>query len=82
MSGTYDSNEEHEITDLYTRRATRSWDQIEAEYQPAVLVTVNGQPKLTVYERDATVQPQTYRAEAYDRAFAHSSRWQAGQLCH
>ncbi len=94
LSGTYDSNEEHEITDFYTRQATRlscaspemyiiaanvqdevpvRWDQIEAEYQPAVVVTANGQPKLTVYKRGATGQPQTYAAEAYDRTFARSS---------
>jgi hypothetical protein len=45
------------------------WDQIEAEYRPAIVVTVGGQPKLTVYRRDADGPPVTYRAEEYGRLF-------------
>jgi hypothetical protein len=90
LTGTYDSNEEREITDYYTRQAVRvhcaspdvyitavnvqdevpiRWDQIEKEYTATAIVTVNGQPKITVYERDALGQPVTYRAEEYDWLF-------------
>jgi 4-amino-4-deoxy-L-arabinose transferase-like glycosyltransferase len=90
LTGTYDSNEEREITDYYTRQAVRlscaspdmyvtavdvqdevpiPWEQIEEEYQPAVLVTVGEQPKITVYGQDAVGGPSVYRVEAYDRLF-------------
>ena len=45
------------------------WDQIEAEYQPAIVVTVDDQPKLTVYRREGDSPPLTYRVEEYERLF-------------
>ncbi len=45
------------------------WDQIEAEYRPAVVVTVDGQPKLTVHRRDVDGPPRTYRLEEYEALF-------------
>jgi hypothetical protein len=90
LIGTYDSNEEREITDYYTRQAVRlscaspdvyivavdvqdevpiPWEQIEEEYRPAMLITVDGQPKITAYKRDAVGEPAVYPVEAYDRLF-------------
>lgn len=45
------------------------WGQIEVEYQPSILVTVNDQPKLTVHRADVETPPVTYRVEAYERLF-------------
>jgi 4-amino-4-deoxy-L-arabinose transferase-like glycosyltransferase len=45
------------------------WDQIKAEYQPAVEVTVNGQPKLVVHKHDVAGPPQALRVEDYERLF-------------
>lgn len=59
-------------TDVYDQTPLR-WDQIEAEYQPAMIVTVGGQPKLTVYRRDAAGFPSVYRAEEYGRLFDRGS---------
>lgn len=41
------------------------WAQIEDEYAPAIAVTVNNQPKLTVHKRDAQGSPLVYRVEEY-----------------
>jgi 4-amino-4-deoxy-L-arabinose transferase-like glycosyltransferase len=90
LVGTYDSNEEQEITDYYTRQAVRlgcatpdmyviaanvqdqvpvPWKQIEEEYKAIATITVGGQPKITVYGREGSGQPQVYRVEAYDWLF-------------
>lgn len=45
------------------------WGQIEAQYQPVVVVTVRGQPKLTVHKRDAHGEHEVYRTEEYGWAF-------------
>jgi hypothetical protein len=45
------------------------WDQIEAEYRPSIVVTVRGQPRLTVYQHNAIDPPTSYQAEEYERAF-------------
>jgi 4-amino-4-deoxy-L-arabinose transferase-like glycosyltransferase len=45
------------------------WHQIEAEYHPAVEVSVNGQPKLTVHERAVVGTPSTYQVEEYEQLF-------------
>jgi len=87
LTGSYDSNEEREVTDFYTRQAMRlncatpelyvtavnvqdevaiRYDQIEADYAPNVIVTVAGEPKITVYQRHFEGEPQTYAAEDYD----------------
>ncbi len=95
LAGTYDSNEEQDITDYYTRHAVRlscatpdfyivalnvqdevniRWDQIEREYSPIIVVTVGGQPKLTVYRRGViTTSPEIYRSEDYDSLFDRGS---------
>jgi hypothetical protein len=90
LVGTYDSNEEREITDYYTGQAIRvncaspdmyitaanvqdevpiRWDQIEEEYSPTSIVTVNDRSIIIVYERDALSAANTYRAEAYESLF-------------
>lgn len=48
-----------------------NWDQIETEYQPAIVVTAddNEHPKLTVYRRDADGPLLTYQVEEYERLF-------------
>jgi hypothetical protein len=46
------------------------WEQVQTGYKPAVVVTVNGQPKLTLYGRDVEDSPRTLAAEDYDRPFA------------
>jgi len=45
------------------------WDQIEAEYHPAVVVTVGGQPRLTIYEKGAVGTPRVYQAEEWSEQF-------------
>lgn len=45
------------------------WDQIETEYGPAMVITVDGQPRLTVYRRDVDGPPVTTRVEEYERLF-------------
>jgi hypothetical protein len=45
------------------------WDQIEAEYQPTIVVTVAGQPRLTVYQRNSTAPTTIYEVETYENAF-------------
>lgn len=45
------------------------WDQIEAEYQPAIVATVDGQPKLTVYSRDAEDPSRSLPVEAHGWQF-------------
>jgi hypothetical protein len=45
------------------------WDQVETEYQPAIVVTVSDQPRLTIYARDVAGPPLTYRVEEYERLF-------------
>lgn len=90
LAGTYDSNEEREITDYYTRQGVRldcaspdmviiaadvqdevavRWEQIEEEYRPVAVITVGDRPKMTVYGRAATGEPEVYRADEYDRRF-------------
>jgi 4-amino-4-deoxy-L-arabinose transferase-like glycosyltransferase len=94
LNGTYDSNEEQEVTDYYMRKARRlgcatpdmyitaldvqdevpvRWDQIGSEYHPAVVVTVDGKPKLTVHMLGSVASPQAYRAEAYAGFFDRGS---------
>jgi hypothetical protein len=45
------------------------WDQIEAEYHQAVVVTVGGRPRLTVYRRGAAGAPVIYPVEEWSRRF-------------
>jgi 4-amino-4-deoxy-L-arabinose transferase-like glycosyltransferase len=45
------------------------WDQIEAEYHQSIVITVDGRPTLTVYERGAIGDPVTYAAKAWDHQF-------------
>jgi hypothetical protein len=45
------------------------WEQIEEAYRPVAVVEVGGQPKITVYQRDATGPSVAYRIEDYDWAF-------------
>jgi hypothetical protein len=90
LAGTYDSNEEWEITGYYTRQGVRlgcaspdmfivaadvqdevlvPWDQIEEEYWPVAVITVDDRPKITVYGRGATGEAAVYRAEEYGQLF-------------
>lgn len=46
-----------------------NWDQLETEYQPAVVVTVNDQPKLTVHLHDVGSASLTYPVEEYEQLF-------------
>ncbi len=90
LLGSYDSNEEPDVTDYYMRRATRlgcaspdhyviapnvqdevaiRWDQVEAAYHPALIVTVGGEPKLTVHSRERAGNPATHSAEEYEEEF-------------
>jgi 4-amino-4-deoxy-L-arabinose transferase-like glycosyltransferase len=45
------------------------WDQIESEYQPAHVVTIEGQPKLVIHRRDTSTSPETVPVEDYARLF-------------
>jgi 4-amino-4-deoxy-L-arabinose transferase-like glycosyltransferase len=45
------------------------WDQIKDEYHPAIIITVGGQPKLTVYEKGAVDTPAVYPAEEWSQQF-------------
>jgi hypothetical protein len=86
LSGSYNSNEEPMITQVYTRQATRlgcgdtdlyvigvnvqdeidiRWDEVQGGYHPTAVVTVSGEPKLTVYVREPVDEPAVYRAEDY-----------------
>lgn len=47
------------------------WEQVRTGYQPALIVTVSGQPKLTLYQRSGG-SPLTIAAERYSRPFAPS----------
>lgn len=72
ISGSYDSNEEKEITDYYTRQAVRidcarpdmfitavyvqdevpiRLDQLEKDFEPSTIISVGGQPKITIYQQ-------------------------------
>ncbi|MEM9776973.1 MAG: glycosyltransferase family 39 protein, partial [Chloroflexota bacterium] len=76
LSGSYDTNEETDITNYYMRSGLRltcatpdiyivaenvfdvvplRYDQIEANYSPTRVLTVQGAPKITVYERSEAV---------------------------
>ena len=45
------------------------WDQIKAEYHKTIVVTVGGQPRLTIYERGAVDSPTVYREEEWAHLF-------------
>ncbi len=45
------------------------WDQVQSDYQPAIEVTVGGQPKLVIHRHDITSSSDTYRVEDYARLF-------------
>ena len=48
------------------------WEQVKIGYKPTVVITVGGQPKLTIYRRDADGPPLILAAEEYKRPFAPS----------
>ncbi len=94
LTGTFDSNEEQDVTDYYMHQAVRlscaspdfyitavdvqdkvnvRWDQIEQEYQPAIVVTVGDQPKITIHERDSAGPLRTYQVEEYAGLFDSGS---------
>ena len=51
------------------------WDEIRTEYAPVAVVRVQGQPKLTIYERGAASQePLVYDAEDFAGDFDRSAR--------
>ncbi len=45
------------------------WNQVESYYQPAVVVTVEGEPKLTIHRHDVTKESTKVRVEDYSRLF-------------
>ncbi len=92
LSGTYNSNEEPEITTWYVRSGARTlcgrpdwyilaehvqdelaldYDELKRDYHLAFQVTVEGQPKLHIYQHGAGLagEPVVFNAQDFGRAF-------------
>ncbi|MEA3309581.1 MAG: glycosyltransferase family 39 protein [Chloroflexota bacterium] len=50
------------------------WDQVDNAYRPALVVTVEGKPKLTLYRHDVTAPPLTLAVEDYTWQFDQGMR--------
>ena len=90
ISGSYDSNEERDVTDYYMRRAMRfdcatpenyvvttnvqdevavRFDQIESDFKPGAVITVNGRPKTTLFQQDFGGAARTLATEDFEALY-------------